>query len=254
METASKPKVGGYEMLASIKEALAIYKRNFWRVLLIGLTIILPIQLIYTIVVNFVSLPLAFFNIPLWSNLFQGIFMIMSLFLILIPLISLVVQETRTQKVNTGKIYVDMLRYSFFLYVISIPVSILTTIGFFLLIIPGLVLLIFSMGMPFVKVTEDDSLKGVLKKSIAFGKEHFMNICGLLLLFAAVDFLASFLLTYLAIGLTGLMAITNWALMVLNMFLLPVFVFTVAKLYLDWNGEADLVHEDAYFQQLKQYQ
>lgn len=173
--------------------------------------------------------------------------------MMLIPLVSLVIQDTRYNKVKTGKLYVDMLRYAFFVYIISIPISILTTVGFLLLIIPGLVLLIFSMGIPLVKMVEDVSLKAVLKKSMAFGKENFMHVCGLLLLFAAVDFVATYLFSYLAIVLTGQMAVTNWVLMILNMFLFPLFVIAVSKQYLEWNGEADLVSEDEYLLQLNQY-
>lgn len=172
----------------------------------------------------------------------------------LIPFVSLVIQDTRNNKVKTGNLYLDMLRYSFFVYMISIPISIFTTVGFLLLIIPGLVFLVFSMGIPLVKMGEDASLKSVIKKSISFGKENFMYLCGFLLLFAAIDFIGTYLFSYLAIVLTGQMAVTNWALMILNMFLFPLFVFVLAKQYLEWSGEAELLHENVYLEQLKQYQ
>lgn len=241
-------------MFLLIKDACLLYKRNFLRILLVGLTVILPIQVIYTIVVNYVSLPFVFLNIPLWPTIFQSVFMLMSIFMILIPLVSIVIQETRTNKVKIGKIYLDMLRYAFFIYMVSIPISIFTTAGFLLLIIPGLALLIFTMGIPFIKIAEDAPVKTVLKKSFSFGKENFIYICGLLILFAAVDFIFAYLFTYLAIVLTGQMAVTNWALMLLNMFVLPLFVFTLSKLYLDWSGETDAIHEEEYLLQLNQYQ
>jgi hypothetical protein len=241
-------------MFALIKDSLSLYKRNILRILLIGITVILPIQVIYTILVNYVSLPFIYFNIPIWPSIFQSVFMIISIFVMIIPLISMVIQDTRFNKVKIGKLYLDMLRYAFFVYIISIPISIFTTAGFFLLIIPGLVLLIFTMGIPLVKMIEDDSFKGIMKKSIAFGKENFISLCGLLLLFAAVDFIGTYLFSYLSIVLTGQMAVTNWSLMILNLFLLPLFVFTISKQYMEWNGEAELLREDDYLLQLKQYQ
>lgn len=241
-------------MFALLKDALHLYKKNILRVLLLGITVLLPIQVIYTILVNYVSLPFIYFNIPLWPSIIQSVFMLISVFVMIIPLVSIVIQDTRLQQVKTGKLYLDMLRYAFFVYIISIPISIITTVGFLLLIIPGLVLLIFSIGIPLVKMAENETLKGVVKKSIAFGKENFLNLCGFLLLFAAVDFIGTYILSYLAIVLTGQMAVTNWALIILNMFLLPLFVFAVAKQYLEWNGEAELLREDEYFHQLKQYQ
>lgn len=241
-------------MLALIKDAFHLYKRNFLRVLLIGITVIIPIQVIYTIVVNYVSLPFIFFNLPLWPMVFQSIFMLMSIFMIVIPLVSIVYQDVRENKVKTSKLYIDMLRHAFFVYIVSIPISILTTAGFLLLIIPGLVLLIFSLGIPLIKMTEDASVKTVFKKSISFGKENFMSICGLLLLFAAVDFIVTYLFSYFAIVLTGQMAVTNWVLMLLNTFLLPLFVFALTKQYFEWNGETNMNQEDEYLHVLNQYQ
>lgn len=240
-------------MLATIKEAGALYKKNFWRILLVGITIILPVQIIYTILVNYVSLPFILFNIPLWPTIFQSVFMLISVFVLLIPLISIVVQDMRANEVKVGQLYLDTLKYAFFVYMISIPVSILTTVGLLLLIIPGLVLLVLFIGIPFAKVIEDDKLKATLKKSIAFGKENFLHICSLLLLFAVADFIGTYLFSLMAIVTTGLMAITNWAIMIFNMLLLPLFVFALGKQYMIWNGEADLIHEKEYVHQLNQY-
>ncbi|MBP2241754.1 magnesium-transporting ATPase (P-type) [Cytobacillus eiseniae] len=240
-------------MFSSVKDAFGLYKRNILRVLLIGITIFLPIQILYTILVNYISMPFYYFNIPLWPSFFQSVFMLMSVFIMLIPIISMAAQDIKMKKVKTGKLYIDTVKYAFFVYLISIPVSIFTSIGFLLLIVPGIILLIFLLGIPFVKVIEDESFKMVIKKSVLFGKENFLVICGFLLLFAAVDFVVTYALSFLAIVFTGQMAITNWVIMVFNMLFLPLFIFTMTKQYLNWNGEADVIHEEEYMKQLEQY-
>lgn len=240
-------------MLGSIKDALRLYRENFLKVLLIGTTIILPIQIIYTILVNYVTMPFNYFNIPLWTSIFQSIFMLISLSVMEIPMISMAAQDTRTNKVKTGKLYGDTLKNAFFAYLISIPFAIITTAGLIFFIIPGVILLVLFMGIPFVKVIEDESVKTVVKRSFSFGKENFLSLCGLLLLFAAIDFIGTYICSFTAIVFTGQMAVVNWAMMIFNMFLLPLFVFSVAKLYLSWNGEADIIREEDYFQQLEQY-
>ena len=241
-------------MFEQIKGSLKFYKANLLLVLLIGLTIILPIQIIYTIVVNYISMPLFYFNIPIWPNIFQSVFMLMSLFIMLIPFVSFVVQDTRANTIKIGKIYGDTIKHAFFVYVFSIPFAIITTAGLFLLIVPGILCLVFFMGVPFVKVIEDVPFLTVIKRSYAFGKDNFLMLCGLLLLFAAIDFIGSYIFSFITIILTGQMAMMNWMLMILNTFLFPLFVFTVSKIYLDWNGEADVAHEKDYNFQLEQYQ
>lgn len=240
-------------MLAYLKEAFKLYKNNFLRVLLIGVTVLLPIQLIYTILINYVAMPFQYFNLPLWTSIFQSIFMLISIFVMFIPLISMAAQDTRSGSVKTGKLYGDLVKYAFFSYLISIPVSILITAGFLVLIVPGVILLVFLMGIPFVKVIDDEGPKAVIKKSIAFGKENFLAICGVLLSFAVFDMVGSYIVTFAASVLNGQMALANWLLMILNIFVLPLFVFTVAKAYLAWNGESDFIQEKAYLHQLEQY-
>ncbi|WP_077210659.1 hypothetical protein [Bacillus dakarensis] len=240
-------------MLAYFQEAFKLYKNNFLRVLLIGITVLLPIQLIYTILINYVAMPFQYFNLPLWTSIFQSIFMLMSVFVMFIPLISMVAQDTRTSSVKTGKLYGDTIRYAFFAYLISIPVSILITTGLLVLIVPGIILLVLLIGIPFVTVIEDERPKSVIKKSISFGKENFLSICGILLSFAAFDVVGTYLVTFAASVLNGQMAFANWLMIILNIFVLPLFVFTIAKAYLNWNGETDTIQEKAYLRQLEQY-
>lgn len=240
-------------MFEYLKGSLNLYKNNFFRVLLIGFTIILPIQVIYTIVVNYISMPFFYFNIPIWPIIFQSLFMLMSLFIMLIPMVSIVVQGTRSERIKLGKVYGDTIRYAFFVYAVSIPVSIITTVGLFLLIVPGIFCLIFFIGIPLAKVIEDAPFLTIIKRSFAFGKENFLMICSFLLLFATVDFIGSFLLSFLALIVTGQMAVMNWMLMLFNTFLLPLFIFIISKVYLDWNGEADYAHDKDYDYQLELY-
>lgn len=240
-------------MFDYLKGSLNFYKNNFFRVLLIALTIILPVQVIYTITINYITLPFLYFNIPIWPTIFQSVFMLMALFIMLIPMVSLVVQDMRKERVKLGKVYGDTIKYAFFVYAISIPASIITTVGLLFLIVPGIFCLVFFIGLPLAKVIEDAPTLTIVKRSFAFGKENFLMICGFLLLFASIDFIGSYLLSFLALLVTGQMAIINWMLMLFNSLLLPLFIFIISKVYLDWNGEADFVHEKEYDYQLELY-
>lgn len=240
-------------MLGSISEAFTLYRRNFLRILLIGLLIVIPVQVIYTIVVNYVSMPFLLLNIPLWPTILQSIFMLMALFVMIIPMISLAVRSERQEKATIGKLFADFLKYAFFVYLASIPIAVITTAGFLVFIIPGILSLIFLMGIPFVKVIENDSISMTIKKSFSFGKENFVPIFGLLLTFAVIDFIGTYIFSFLAIVLFGQMAAVNWAMIIFNMFLLPLFVLSLAKLYFSWNGESDFIREDEYHKQLELY-
>lgn len=240
-------------MLVYVKEACTLYKQQFLRLLLIGVTVILPIQVIYTFTINYIAGPFKLFGIPLWTSFFQSVFMLMSIFIMILPIISIVVQDTRQEKVKIGSIYGDFIKNAFFIYMISIPFAIVTTLGFLLFIIPGIFLLVLFMGIPFVKAIDDDPFKVVIKQAYLFGKQNFMLLSGLLITFAIVDFVLSYLFSFIAIVFTEQMAIVNWTLLLINMFLIPLYIITVTKIYLSWNGEADSIKETDYIQQLAKY-
>ena len=224
-------------MFIFIKSAFQLYKINFWQVLLIGVTVILPIQIVYSIAVNFISLPFFYFGIPLWPSIFQGLFMLISLFLMQLPLISMAKQDIHYDDIKLSKTYGETIRHGFFAYVTSFPYAVIVVIGLLFFVVPGLIVLILFMGIPYVKVIEERSIGVVLKKSFQFGKENFFNLLGYLLLFAAVDIGLSYFISSLMIFYSNQFAALNWVLMLVNMFLFPVFVFSVVYLYENWKNK-----------------
>ncbi|MEC2057619.1 hypothetical protein I6J18_12430 [Peribacillus psychrosaccharolyticus] len=171
----------------------------------------------------------------------------------ILPIISIVVQDTRHENVKIGPIYGDFFKNAFFIYMLSILFAIVTTLGFLLFIIPGIFLLVLFMGIPFVKVIDNDPFEVVIKQAYLFGKQNFMLLSSLLITFAIVDFVFTYLFSFIAIVFTEQMAIVNWTLLLINMFLLPLYIITVTKIYLSWNGEADSIKEADYIQQLAKY-
>ncbi len=78
-----------------MKYAISLYKSSFRYLVLVGLTIVLPILFIYTLLVNYITLPFQLFNIPLWSTFFKIYFSAIAFALIQIPYISIFVQDLR---------------------------------------------------------------------------------------------------------------------------------------------------------------
>lgn len=229
-------------MLSALKKSLRLYKTHIGKILVIGLSIILPVQIIYTLVVNFLTLPFFYFGIPLWPDIFQGLFMIMGLYFIQLPLISLAIQSWRSDEVKLSKVYGDTLEAGFFVYLASIPYAIFTTLGMFLFVLPGIVLLILFMGVPFIKLAQKGTAASVFRQAFRFGKDHFFSILGILFIFALVDFALSYGISAVVFVYIGQIAALNWTLMIINMLLLPLFVFTISYLYAEWSGEREEQH------------
>lgn len=64
-----------------------------------------------------------------------------------------------------------------------------------------------------------------------------MSLLGIIFLFAIVDLILSSLALMLASLMTNLFIVSNIALMVVNALFIPLFIFTISFLYLQWKDE-----------------
>lgn len=223
--------------MSVIRESMDLYKSKFLTILLIGLTITIPTLFLYTFVVNYTTFPLRVFFIPIWPDMVKLFFTMIVFPFIQIPFVSMALQYARIGDVKVSRVYGDILKYGFSIYVISILSSVLITIGSLLLLIPGLVLMIFFMGIPFVAVVDDMTGWRGVKQSFAFAKTHFIQLMGWLLLFVLFDFVLSFILSFIAIYTANSFLVVNLSLTLGTILTLPVFVFGITFQYLDWIGD-----------------
>lgn len=127
----------------AFKKSIKLYKENYKSILLLCLTIIFPIQLAYTFLINYVTIPFEFFLNPLWPSLLHSFFMLIALFLMHPPFISMVSQDRRHDEIKIGRLYADSLQYMFSIYIVGICYAFIVTFGFLFFLIPGIVISIF---------------------------------------------------------------------------------------------------------------
>lgn len=233
--------------MTSLKQGFQLYKENFRWVLLIGITIIFPIQVIFSFLTNYMAFPFEAVQVPLWPQMIQSLFMLMAVFLIHPAFISIVVQDERFDEVRIGKVYADAVQYMFPVYIIGIAYSCVVMAGLLLFIIPGLILLIGFLAIPYAAVIEDLTWWRGIKRTAAFGRAYFFKILVVLLGFALIDFILSAIAYLLAYFLTTLIVGINIAFMIVNILLLPLFIFTMAYLYLDWKRKSEVIAEKPSF-------
>jgi len=224
------------EMFSAMKEAFELYRFNIWRVLILSLTIVLPIQIVYTFLVNYVSMPFLLLGISIWPNIIQIFFLLIAFSLIQVPFASMVSQEKRFETVKLGTAYGDCLANMFSVYILGIVYAICAVIGMFLLLIPGLLLILFLVAIPqSVVVEEIKGLAGV-KRSFKFVKSNFKRVLGLFGFFIFSDMIISGICYFFISRLTDLILFQNIVLMFINLLLLPLFSLSLTYLYFNWKN------------------
>lgn len=217
-----------------IKNAFNLYRYHFWRIVFIGLIIVLPVQFLFSFFVNYTSFPFQTFGLPIWTNLIQIFFLLMSLCLIQLPYISISIQDNRFDEVSLKKVLGDTITYMFPVYLISIIYALLAVVGTILFVVPGIVAIILFIGLSQAAIIEDQTGFKGMKRAFLFGKNRFMAVFGLVFAFAIVDFFISGFGYTVAAQVTNSILMANITLMVLNMFVLPLFIFMMTSLYIQW--------------------
>lgn len=222
--------------MTPVKDALQLFKEKFLLILLTILLFVVPIQLLYTLVVNYATLPFQLFHIPLWSTMIQAFFMFVVLFIIQLPFISMALQYARNEDVRLGQTVIDALKHMFPVYVLSLFIALLIVTGSLLFVIPGFVLLILFFGISYTAVIDDQTWFSGIKQSWAFGKAYFFKLSGLLFVFGIIDVLISLPVLFIVYLFTGLYIVFNLALIITNGLVFSVLFFIVTFYYLDWPG------------------
>lgn len=224
--------------MGPVRDALRLFRENVWQVFLVILLFVVPIQMVYTLAVNYMTLPFQVLGIPLWPALIKSFFMFIALFLIQLPFISMALQYARNEDIRLGKTLADAFQPMLSIYVMSFFVSFLIVTGSLLLIIPGLVLFLLFLGISYAAIIDGKTWLQGVKQSFAFGSSHFFKLLGLLFVFAVLGLITSFAVLFVLYLVTGFYLILNVSVIITNSLLFSILFFTVSFYYLDWSDGA----------------
>lgn len=223
---------GGIDMGNAIKSSLITYRIYFKEVVLIGFLFTLPLQVAFTFFINYVTAPFQFFGNQLWTSLIQLFFILILFPMIQLPYISLVKYDMLEDGVSLSTVFNDFFKNSFHVYLLSIICSVLSTIGLIFFIIPGLILMLFFLCLPQAVLINNKKWFGALKRSMQLGRKKVLSLSALIVMFLFIDSLISGLLFFLGVGLTNSFFIVNIILLIVNTFLIPIFIFAISYIYI----------------------
>lgn len=219
-------------MVESIKKSISIYSLYFKEIFYIGLLFTLPIQIIYTFFINYVTAPFQYFGIPIWTSLIQLLFILIIFPIIQLPYISILKYDMFEDDISMKMIVDDFFQKGFHVYLLAIICSILSVIGFLFFIIPGLLLMIFFLYVPQATLLNHVKWGSALKKSLLMGRTSFFPLLITIITFVAIDSLVSGFVFFISVGLTNSFFAVNLLLIIINTFLLPLFIFTISNIYI----------------------
>lgn len=220
-----------------------MYKLNIKKIILLGFTIIIPLQVLFTFFTNLIALPFSIFEIRLWETMVQLFFTVITFSLIQLPFISLFQLDIQDEEYRVGHIYGLSLQKGFMIYLLSIICAVIILAGAILFIVPGIILMVFLIAIPQATVIENKTWWKAVKQSIRFAKQNFTRLFMLILIFMVLDFLISYVSYFLALFTSNSFIVLNLFIMLGNAVILPFFIFSISYLYHEWiHGSDDEIH------------
>jgi hypothetical protein len=228
-------------MIQSLKNSSILYTKKFEGVILLSLTILLPLlvvnwfllNIIYSFVFNDFTSALADFYYILLTFIFMVIAQI--------PFIQLVDQFEKKSEIKYKKIFFIFITNAFSLFLYGICLSILTSIGTMLFILPGLIVLVFLFGAPYEAVLEKKSVWKSIKPSTKFAKKKFFPLLLIIITVSLTELIIGWISMYLIYSITTSLLAQVMVQMLLNLLIFPFLVIWITYFFKGWKEKYQLV-------------
>lgn len=223
--------------MPELKEALRIYKENIYKILILGFTVMLPVQILLTLSSNYFYFNLGMLDLLFIADLINGIFVLISVSVLSIPFIQLSKNSYLDGEPSLSSTFDALMKYMFPVYVIGVLYALGVALGMFAFIIPGILISVLFLAFPFVFVVEEEkSWKESVKRSLDFGKSNFKSLLFVVILFGLMEWVISMSVTVVTNLFTGSYLIIVIMNFLASIFYYPLFYIFVTIKYLDWTG------------------
>ncbi|MBA4603912.1 hypothetical protein [Thermoactinomyces mirandus] len=218
------------------KSAFSFYARHWKKVLLFGITILLPLSVIETFVSNYFFNLFSLVGLPTMGSFPQFIFSTVFLMIAQIPFIYLVRQEITGQNATIGQAFEIFFTNMFPVYVMGVLLALLTIAGTMLLIIPGLIILTLLIVYPYVVVSDELRWFNGLKKTVEIVKNHFFSVLGVTMVAGILTMVINFLFLFATLLVTKVYWMIVLVQLLLKMLIVPYFTFLIGSCFEEWYG------------------
>ncbi|GAA5345783.1 hypothetical protein [Planifilum fimeticola] len=218
-----------------LRDVFSIYLLHIGKILLIGITMVLPLLLVHTAA----SAVFAFYvDDSVYANMFSFFFYVIVLWLIQVPYIHLFKQETSGEEVRLIEMYRVFFQCFFPVLLVGIGYGLLVVLGLTLLIIPGLIFFLMWFLYPYSLVyNPEKKWSAALRESRYIGLEHMGRLIIILSVGIGLTSIMGKALAYGAMFATSDVTLIILIPPIVQVFLLPILALLMSNYYSLWNEE-----------------
>lgn len=223
-----------------LKNAWELYTGKFEQILVLMLTTTLPLLLIHSFVTNYLYAITPSYS-PIYSvaDIYNGFLTLLLFLYAQTPYIRYVYNEHLGKEHNLrNSIYIFLVN-GFTVFVFACITALLSTIGFMLFLLPGLILLALVFPVPYISIFDEKTTWKSFKEGFRIGKKRFVKISLMLFLLGMVELLFGIFVTYQLFNITSSFAAQMITQMTINLLFFPFLIMWMASLIIKWRDQIE---------------
>ncbi|WP_246570149.1 hypothetical protein [Lentibacillus saliphilus] len=133
----------------------------------------------------------------------------------------------------------------FTVFVFACIVSVLSTIGFMMFVLPGLILLALVFPIPYISIFDSKPVWQSYKEGLRIGKKNVGKIILIIFLAGSAELLFGIFVSYQLFNITSSFAAQLITQMTLNMIVFPFMIILITSYILKWRENLETLEVNA---------
>lgn len=224
------------------KFAFSLFAGRYEKFLFLISLIQIPCIIIHLLVTNYIY-AITPFTGTMYSvaDIYYALITILMFLYVQIPFVKYTYNEFTGHEKPLKDSFYHFLIQGFNIFVFSCVLSIVTVIGFMLLVIPGVVILSLFITAPIIAIIDNKSVWKSLKESILIFKKNWMKIISYIVVIGLLELIVGIILNYVILNITQSYAAIIITQIFLNTLFYPFFIVLLTSSTIKWRESLNLL-------------
>ncbi len=233
-------------MQKPFKYTWELYTSQFEIIFVLILLTTLPLLFLHSAITNYIyAITPSYSIIYSFADIYYGLITLLFFLYAQIPYIRFVYNEYKGTENNLRNTVYSFIENGFTVFVFACIVSVLSTIGFMMFVLPGLILLALVFPIPYISIFDSKPVWQSYKEGLRIGKKNVGKIILIIFLAGSAELLFGIFVSYQLFNITSSFAAQLITQMTLNMIVFPFMIILITSYILKWRENLETLEVNA---------
>jgi hypothetical protein len=225
-------------MESPLRNTWEIFTGRFEKILILMLFTTLPLLVVHSLATNYIYAITPNLN-PSYSfgDIYYALITILLFLYAQVPYIRFIYNEHNDVENSLRDAIFQFAANGFTVFLFATIISILSTLGFALFILPGFIILTLTLPIPYISIFDKKSVWKSFREGARIGKKKFFKIFILIFFTGLLELVTGLIFTIQLFNITNSFAAQMVTQMVINLIYFPFVVMLLASYMIKWREE-----------------